>query len=167
MQVKDFDPTKWDRWIGHSKEGPIVMLIKHLFVGEGCHVDLHRMVFPDMIGCYHTHPAKAIRVVRTGGYIEELFFKGGRTELVERHPGYVGVILPDYCHRFHALLDPALGYSESIWLRGPVTHPIILRGLGWPEELRNKAVVSGNDDEHRQKRSTATGRPPANDRSTK
>lgn len=147
MRLEDFDPTQWDRWIGHSKQGPIVMLIKELWKDQGCHVDLHRMVGVDMPGCFHTHPALAIRWVREGGYVEELFFRDKPSELVERKPGYVGVVQPYTCHRIHELLNGS--YSESLWLRGPVTHPIWLRGPGWPEELRDKKVVSGEDDKHR------------------
>jgi hypothetical protein len=82
------------------------------------------MVGADLAGCYHTHPAKALRLVLWGGYVEELE-DGTR---VQWWPGKVGLVRPDLSHRIASL---PRGNSYSLWLRGPKTHKIELRGPGW------------------------------------
>jgi hypothetical protein len=117
----------WDQWVG-SLDGRPVMLIKRLARAFGRRIDLHKFIRSDDVGCFHTHPARAIRIVFWGGYVEE--FEDGT--LVWRMPGHVGFIRPETSHRVHALLDGRS--SWSLWLRGRCRHGIELRGPGWPAE---------------------------------
>jgi hypothetical protein len=112
-----------DEWRGDITACP-TMLIKHLGKHNGRKADLHIMIAPDAPKCYHTHPARAVRVILWGGYIEELL---DGTLKVWR-PGMVGLVRPELCHRIHALCN---GRSYSLWLRGRKTHEIELHGTGW------------------------------------
>lgn len=130
----------WDEWRGDF-DGVPVMLIKYLASWRGWRLDLHQMIAPDAPGCFHTHPAKAVRVVLWGGYTEEIEREQLPCDLqlassqpwihVEhRRPGYIGRVKPELCHRIHAL---PRGVSYSLWLRWPKTHKTQLRGPGWPQ----------------------------------
>lgn len=85
------------------------------------------MVGADSPGCYHTHPAKALRLVLWAGYVEELE-DGTR---VQWWPGQIGLVRPELAHRIAAL---PRGNSYSLWLRWPKTHRIELRGPGWSQD---------------------------------
>lgn len=130
----------WDEWRGDF-DGNVVMVIKHLARWRCWRLDLHKMLAPDAPGCFHTHPAMAVRVILWGGYTEEIAREQLPCDLqlasyqpwihVEyRRPGYIGRVKPELCHRIHAL---PRGVSYSLWLRWPKTHDIKLRGPGWPE----------------------------------
>lgn len=112
-----------DEWRGDITASP-TMLIKHLGNSKGRKADLHVMVAPDAMDCFHTHPAHAIRFIFWGGYIEELEDGTKKTW----RPGMVGLVRPELCHRIHALRNDR---SYSLWLRGRKTHSIQLRGPGW------------------------------------
>lgn len=117
---------RWDEWRG-SLDGRPTMWIRRLYGSKARGgVDLHKMVRPDDPGCFHTHPAYAVRVVLWGGYIEEL--EDGT--LARRGPGYVGMVKPDLSHRVDSLLNGRASYS--LWLRGPKRATTELRGPGWP-----------------------------------
>lgn len=120
---------QWDRWIG-TIDGRVTMRIKHLVHVFGCRIDLHKIVATDPAGQYHTHPARAVRVVWSGGYVEEL--EDGRC--LRREPGYIGVVEKHTSHRIAKLIDGAASYS--LWFRMPIKPgtKIELRGEGWPEE---------------------------------
>lgn len=118
----------WHRWIGNRPGGDVdtaVMFIRHLAHRWGRRIDLHRFVRADDPGCYHTHPATAIRIVLWGGYVEEVW-PSLHQELWL--PGDVGIVTPGHCHRICRLAD---GPSYSLWLRGPITHDVELRGSGY------------------------------------
>lgn len=102
-------------------------------------VDLHKMVRADDAGCFHTHPAHAIRVVLWGGYVEEVAFEGGRyrhdgkltTDQIWIEPGHIGHVPPKYCHRVERL---PFGNSYSLWFRAPISADVKLIGPGWPAD---------------------------------
>jgi hypothetical protein len=110
----------WDEWRG-SFDGRPAMLIKRLFSWRGYRVDLHKFVRGDDPECFHTHPATAIRIVLWGGYVEEV----ERGKFVTWKPGRVGIVRPALCHRVASLLRES---SYSLWLRGPVTAKVEIRG---------------------------------------
>lgn len=155
----------WDRWVGQSDNGPIVMWIKNLIHFRGFRLDLHKFVGPDGPGCYHTHPAKAIRLVLWNGYKEEVYLDCGcdavnqslcqdhsgcigrcfETETKEWRPGMFGWVQPELAHLVKEL---PRGPSYSLWLRWPVTHKIHLVGPGWPPELRSYASPLEDENGH-------------------
>lgn len=118
---------RFDAWVGWF-DGTPTMLIRHLFHFRGWRIDLHRMVNPDMVECYHTHPAYAVRIVLSGGYIEEL---ADGTKHTWR-PGMIGLVRPPLAHRIDRLRDGV--ESWSLWLRAPKAHRINLIGPGWARE---------------------------------
>lgn len=131
----------WDEWRG-SLDGRPTMHIRRLAKVRGRRADLHKFVRPDDPGCFHTHPAPAIRVVLWGGYVEEL--EDGR--LVTWQPGDFGLVRPELCHRVHSLLNGKVSYS--LWLRGQVCADVALRGPGWPKpELKSIPVRYLLEDE--------------------
>jgi hypothetical protein len=77
---------RWDYWVGHTNQGPVVMQIKRVcrvpFIWgfdkeKQCwrmwELHIHKMVNADMPDCFHTHPAFSWRLVIWGGYIEEYY----------------------------------------------------------------------------------------------
>ncbi len=126
-------PTRWvhaifraitfDEWVG-TRDRRAVMWVKHLLRVGGYRVAIHKFVRADEEGCFHSHPAHAIRIVLSGGYIEEL--SNGTKRAVR--PGHVGHIAPALEHRVAALLDGRS--SWSLWLRGPSIAKIHIRGCG-------------------------------------
>ena len=120
----------WSEWVG-SLDGRPTMYVTPLLARFGCRVDLHKFVGVDDPGCFHTHPAWAIRVILRGGYVEEVhnrFYDGWP-------PGRIGIIRPTFCHRVSHLRasgEPCY----SLWIRGPKVAKIQLRGDGWPAHLR-------------------------------
>ena len=113
----------WDEWRG-SLDGRPVMWVKNLISFRGYKLDLHKFCAADDPACFHTHPAKAIRFICWGGYVEEL--ENG--VLSQWRPLRVGLVTPSLSHRIHKLMSV---YSYSLWLRWPKTHEIHLRGSGW------------------------------------
>ena len=111
----------WDEWRG-SLDGRPTLWVKHLFCGYGRHIDLHQMVGADDPGCFHTHPALAVRIVLWGGYIEEMEDGRYRTWF----PGRIGIVRPSCSHRIAGLRNGKL--SLSLWLRLRKKMPVKLRG---------------------------------------
>ena len=131
---------KFDVVIKDPLDSP-VMGIKHIFHFRGWRIDLHVMFGVDLPGCYHTHPAKAIRVILWGGYEEDHWSWRARNmkgDTVKRFipgsyktgtPGMIGYIRPSFCHRISSLRNARK--SVSLWFRAPITHEIELEGEGW------------------------------------
>lgn len=112
---------KWTRFI-HNGDGVPVFFIRELLRLRGCTISLHRFVKADAAGCFHSHPAWAIRLVLWGGYVEERADGSWRTWF----PGRIGIVRPDFEHRIGGFLNGR--YSVSLWLRGPVVAKINTRG---------------------------------------
>lgn len=115
----------WHEWRGDFSGNP-TMYIRTLARFRGCKLDVHRITATDAAGCFHTHPANAIRVILWNGYVEEM--EDGTTRTWRA--GSIGLVRPELSHRI-AMLNT--GPSWSLWLRGRKTHEIQLRGDGWPE----------------------------------
>lgn len=129
---------KWDHWVGPTDhEYHAVMYIKTLFTFRGWKYQLHKMVQHDRAGCFHTHPARAFRLVLWGGYWEQTTGRlvGGEPALCLSPcgPGFFGWVTPEYTHRVASLMGKV---SYSLWIRGPITHDIRLVGPGWTAEQR-------------------------------
>lgn len=126
----------WDEWRGDF-DGRVVMQIKNLLSWRGWKVDLHRIIDTDSKDCYHSHPAKAFRLIFTGGYIEEVVLPkpvdAGGLERRAWWPGRCGIIQQAFIHRIDAL---PRGPSYSLWIRAPKTAEINLVGKGWNREQR-------------------------------
>jgi len=116
--------VQWTEWRGDFHGNVTMQIAVLLRTKGGRRADLHRMVAPDAPGCFHTHPARAVRIVLWAGYVEEL--EDGSM----RHwrPGMVGVVHPQLSHRIASL---PRGRSYSLWIRGRKTHQTQLRGPGW------------------------------------
>lgn len=134
---------KWDRCIENEETGAIVLQIKKLIELFGWSIRLHKIIQPDELGQFHSHPAVAIRVIIKGGYTEQ-YYKGlghlkghDSVGFVQRNPGYIGFVFPETVHR---IADLNYGPSYSIWIRGPIRSKVQLIGYGWPEHLRGKWV---------------------------
>lgn len=112
----------WDEWRG--QDGKPTMLIKRLVKVGGFRVDLHKFISADDPGCFHSHPAWAVRMVLWGGYIEQVWGAGFRRFF----PGRIGIISPAFAHRVSGLVYRA---SYSLWVRGPVIAEVKLLGDGW------------------------------------
>jgi len=151
---------RWDEWRG-SLDGRPVMYIKRLFwfpIGYdfkrrkilAVRMDLHKMVRADDPGCFHTHPANAIRIILKGGYTEERLWIEGATGCPDvgytgcRFPscsclkyrkyffaGNMGIVHTNYCHRIAGLWEDV---SYSLWIRGPIIADVQLIGDGWPAD---------------------------------
>jgi len=96
-------------------------------------IRLHKFISADDKRCYHTHPAKGIRIVLWGGYEEEVivaetntFSDGPISEFREIRPGFIGWITPEFEHRIERLLNGKA--SWSLFIRWPYTHKITTRG---------------------------------------
>lgn len=111
----------WDEWRG-SFDGRPALWIKKLARVRGRVLQLHKFVRADDEGCFHTHPAWAIRVVLWGGYIEEM----GDGRLRTWFPGRVGVVHPELEHRIASLINGHVSYS--LWIRGRKCRKIEVRG---------------------------------------
>lgn len=98
---------------------------------SGYSVRLHKFVAADDIGCFHTHPAYAIRIILWGGYVEEVpFYPVGVCQVAYKKrywfPGRFGIITPSFEHRIDRFL---LGKSSwSLFIRWPYTAEITTRG---------------------------------------
>ena len=119
----------WQYWVG-SEDGRPAMWTSVLFSIGGYRATLHKMVRADDPGCFHTHPAFAIRVVLWGGYVEEICKtypgEGSFNYHKFRYPGYVGLVRPELEHRIAHLLNHKSSYS--LWLRGPIVQNFNVRG---------------------------------------
>lgn len=124
----------WNEWIYDLKTGWRTFYITRLIYWRGRRVDLHKIVRADSPGCYHTHPAKAFRLILWGGYVEEL--EDGRKKTWQA--GQFGMVPHDMSHRFHAVLSSEPCYT--LWIRGRITHDVALRGTGWPDDVATEAT---------------------------
>jgi hypothetical protein len=115
----------WHEWRGNLDGSRCVMLIRHVFAFRGFRLDLHKFVGADSPGCFHSHPAIAIRLVISGGYVEE--FDDGST--ATRRPGFAGIVRPNDVHRIARLINGRS--SWSLWFRFPKSHEVRLVGHGW------------------------------------
>lgn len=118
---------RWDRWIG-TLDGRPVMWTRTFFKRKWLTVELHKMVAADDPGCFHSHPAHAIRIVLRGGYIDET--SDNRHRLF--FPGRAGLVRPRTIHRIAGLRNGRVSYS--LWLRFAKVAPIELHGPGWPDD---------------------------------
>jgi hypothetical protein len=116
----------WDEWRG-SNDGRPAMYIKRLFERWGYRIDLHKFVRADDEGCFHTHPATAVRIVLWGGYVEQVETNLGFYKWRRCRSGFVGIVRPSHCHRISKLINGRNSYS--LWLRGRVTAKIEIRGV--------------------------------------
>lgn len=124
---------RWDHWVGSAANKP-TLLIKWLFHRWGRRIDLHKMVKADEPHCYHTHPARrSFRLILWGGYIEEMEDGTQKTW----YPGMMGWVDNNLSHRIAYLLSGRPSYS--LWFRGRVEFPILLRGDGWSDDVRQGA----------------------------
>lgn len=130
---------KWDEY-RHNFDGVPVFFIKKLAQAFGCVVQVHQFVKADAPGCFHSHPAWAIRIVLWGGYVEETGDGRWRTWF----PGRVGIVSPDFEHRIGGLRNGRS--SWSLWLRGPKIARIGVRGCEAEETPSAHASV---DDPNR------------------
>lgn len=132
----------WDGWVG-SADGRPTFFKRRLAGILGWTVRLHKFIAPDDPGCWHTHPAHAVRVVLWGGYIEET--PDGR--LRAWLPGMVGRIRPEFAHRVAGIQNGRASYS--LWFHGPKVARIALVGqcaegeFISPDRIRIPAVESG------------------------
>lgn len=112
---------RYDEWRGNF-DGQKVLLIKKLVKRMGCVIQMHQFVKADNPGCFHTHPAWAIRIILWGGYIEER----GDGKWKAWWPGRVGIVRPDLEHRIAGFMNGKTSYS--LWIRGPKVRQINVRG---------------------------------------
>lgn len=100
---------RWDRgpWSSGKYHG---ILSKYLFQGRGRRIDLHRLMKPDGLDQFHSHPARSFRIILWGGYIEQM--ETGQYKVWK--PGMMGYIPKDLCHRIHLVFDPCY----TLWFRG-------------------------------------------------
>lgn len=129
----------WDEWRG-SLDGRPVMFIQRLarvpvwyWRGKVYSVRLDRHMFTraDDADCFHTHPAWAIRIPYSGGYVEEIFGPGQPRDFRHWFPFDIGIVYPKLAHRVARIMG-ATGVSLSLWLRGPICADVQLLGSGWP-----------------------------------
>jgi hypothetical protein len=121
----------WDKTVNSERDGLPLLYIKNLIHWRGRRIDLHKIVYPDPWECFHSHPARAIRIILWGGYTEEL--QDGT--IVSWWPGKIGLVQHDTVHRINRLRYASPSYS--LWIRGKVRHPTGLFGTGWPLELQS------------------------------
>lgn len=131
----------WDRWIGNL-DGEPAYFQKKLASAFGWTLRLHKFVKADNPGCFHSHPAHALRLVLWGGYVEEEMQRvGSQGSMIPRLrswvPGMAGYVAPAFVHRIERLRNGRTSYS--LWLHGPKVASIELHGLGWPDDLLHRA----------------------------
>jgi hypothetical protein len=107
---------KWD----YVEAG--ILHIKKLVSFGGFQINLHRITGRDHVNVFHSHPAKAIRILLKGGYIEEVP-KGRYSDYDYWHCGRIGFIEPQFVHRIAHVEDNG---SWTLWIRWPITHKIKL-----------------------------------------
>lgn len=139
----------WDEWRGSLDGRPTFWLKRLLYLPvwrkagkwHGCRVDLHKFIAADDDGCFHSHPAYAIRIVLWGGYVEEIYEDGKWGLYKTWFPGMVGLVKPPFAHRIQGLVNGRASYS--LWLRGPIVAPVKLLGDGWPVEYQGGISPQG------------------------
>lgn len=142
----------WQEWRG-ANDGRPSMFIRTLFSFRGYKLDLHKFVRADDPTCFHTHPAKALRLILWGGYVEERYpdsdlaglrllgfgareaaeliasvgkWHEPRRTFVKWSPGWLGVVFPEDCHRIHSIRNGRSSYS--LWFRWPKSAEIKIKG---------------------------------------
>jgi hypothetical protein len=128
---------KWTTITYKEGSGQPVMFSKNLIrLPGGRKIDIHKMVSADNEGCFHSHPANAIRLILWGGYEEEIYSDTPQYKRLKFLQ--FGLVRSTFTHRIHRLLN---GHSSwSLWFRGKTVDKIYLRGNGWPSRLKDKAV---------------------------
>lgn len=123
----------WDGWRGSGNRA--VVIYKHLLkVGEW-QIDLHKIAGVDKIGCYHSHPAWAYRIVLWGGYEEVIVEEDPKGVWTIRNIkifGFLahGWVAPEYVHNIYKVKPR----TYTLWIRGPKTHKVRLIGKGWGDK---------------------------------
>lgn len=99
------------------KDGTTTFFMRKLIGFRGWSIRLHKFTDPDDVGCFHSHPAVAYRLILWGGYTEE------QPDGTQRdwNVGDFGRVMPDFVHRIHKLHGKI---SVSLWIRGPITHKV-------------------------------------------
>lgn len=121
----------WHEWRG-SSDGRPSMFVRNLLSLRGFKLDLHKFIRADDPTCFHTHPAKALRVILWGGYTEQIRYEGGAFpksvwyKKKQWIPGDIGIIQPELCHRIDWLRNGRASYS--LWLRWPKSAEITIFG---------------------------------------
>lgn len=115
-------------------DGRKTLWVKHLYCKKGFHIDLHKFVGVDDEGCFHSHPAWAVRLVLWGGYVEEL--SNGRRKIW--FPGMLGLVRPKLSHRIVGLRNGRVSYS--LWVRFRKCAKIELSGSGWVNQKQTHRV---------------------------
>lgn len=134
---------KWDEWRFNKDGNRPVFFIKHLVKMFGCRIDIHKMVSADDPGCFHSHPAHAIRIILWGGYVEEVYDEEApqvwEDVISNRHwfPCMFGWVRPKLTHRIQRLYNRK--YSYSIWIRFRKQAEIQLRGDGWQTSRKRES----------------------------
>lgn len=123
MIRRRLDRMRFDDWRG-AQDGRPTLWSRTLLDWRGWRIAVHRMVGVDDPGCFHTHPAPALRIILAGGYAEELEDGQGYAWL----PGQFGIVRPETSHRISRLFEDV---SYSLWIRAPKRAAIRLRGPGW------------------------------------
>lgn len=117
----------WDEWVG-SSDGRPAMLTKKFFKRIcdrlGWQIAIHKFLRGDDPGCFHSHPALAIRLILWGGYYEELY--GEQVQEVWK-AGRVGLVRPETFHRVDKLYHKDRP-SYSLWIRFKKAHEIRIQG---------------------------------------
>jgi len=131
-------------------ERDAVLFVWNLVHFRRSRLDLHWIKEPDRINFYHSHPARAYRVILWNGYVEQKVYRQGidphaitdGSTFVGWKFGSHGWVEPDFVHRIDYVPK---GGSWSLWFRGSITHEIKVGGFvngrflfeedGWIKEL--------------------------------
>jgi hypothetical protein len=118
----------WDRHQFNENNPTVpVFYIRTLFRFKGWTVRIHKFTAADASGCFHSHPARAWRLILWGGYREEILdFDEHKPIYEDWAPGRFGWITPDFEHRIDKLHNGRSSYS--LWIRGPITHKVKTQG---------------------------------------
>lgn len=129
----------WDEWRGTEDRIPIMLIRRIVLIpvwrraGKvmAVRIDLHKFVGPDATGCFHTHPAYAVRIIGPGGYVEELFppDRHGFARYQSWRPFMIGIVAPKLAHRVAMVFNGR--WSYSLWIRLPEIADVELVGPGW------------------------------------
>lgn len=123
---------KWDEWRGDLKGNP-TFFSKHLFTLFNWRFSIHKFVQADAPNCFHSHPAIAYRFILWGWYWEQLAFEFDDygncigSYFYKFRKWKFGKVYPDTIHRIEKVKVP----TYTLWIRGPKTHEILLKGKGW------------------------------------
>jgi len=126
----------WDYSVGNVEGIPVFHTKLLVGTKEGFHIAIHKMVKADGGGCFHTHDGWGFRLVLWGGYVEEVEMDypslnplAFSSKIVCWRPGSFGIMKASFSHRVHSLLNGRVSYS--LWIRGPISAKVQLRGTGW------------------------------------